>query len=152
MVYLAIIGVLIIGERYMKEHIERNRELGKEEAIFNGNVIIEKYHNKGVALNFLEKYVSLVKVVTGTMIGLLLVVLGMLLKNKRNTLAKVGLALILGGAISNWIDRMEKGYVVDYFRINKGKKLKNIVFNIADICVFLGGLFVVIGELFSTEK
>lgn len=150
--YIVLIFSIVLAERVVKQYIEKNRELGKESSLFKNNIIVEKYHNMGVALNIFEKHVALVKVITGTMIGLLLVALGMVLKTKKNTLMKIGLSLILGGAISNWIDRLEKGYVVDYFRINKGKKLKNIVFNMADICVFIGGLFVIFAEMFSGNE
>ena len=56
---------------------------------------------------------------------------------------KISLALILGGALGNLVDRVLLGYVVDFldFRIWP-------VFNIADSCVVVGaillGYFVVV--------
>jgi len=49
------------------------------------------------------------------------------------SLARVGLALILGGAIGNWIDRIQFGAVIDFldFRIWP-------VFNVADSAITVG--------------
>ena len=58
---------------------------------------------------------------------------------------KLGIAMILGGALSNLYDRLVRRYVVDYFSIQCGK-LKEIVFNLGDIFVFLGS-----GILFGAE-
>ncbi|MFV0344120.1 MAG: signal peptidase II, partial [Anaerocolumna sp.] len=41
-----------------------------------------------------------------------------------------------------------KGYVVDYFSF---KWLKKIVFNISDICIFIGGALITIASLFKNE-
>ncbi len=60
-----------------------------------------------------------------------------------NRYVKISLALILGGALGNLVDRVLLGYVVDFldFRIWP-------VFNIADSCVVVGailfGYFVVV--------
>ena len=59
---------------------------------------------------------------------------------------KTGVALLLGGGLSNLYDRYTKGHVVDYFHINIGpKRLRNIIFNISDFCVFIGALLAVAG-------
>ena len=66
--------------------------------------------------------------------------------------SKLGLSLLLGGALSNLIDRYQRGYVVDYFSFNFGKRLKHIIFNIADMFVFLGGILLVIEEYIRTRR
>ena len=55
---------------------------------------------------------------------------------KKGCLAqKIGLSMVLGGAISNLYDRLVKGYVVDYFSIEI-KRLKKVIFNLGVIFVF----------------
>ena len=55
---------------------------------------------------------------------------------KKGCLAqKIGLSMVLGGAISNLYDRLVKGYVVDYFSI-EFKRLKKVIFNLGDILYF----------------
>ena len=52
------------------------------------------------------------------------------------------------GALSNLFDRVKRGYVVDYFSFQLGW-LKKVVFNIGDICIFLGTFLLAVSELFS---
>ena len=51
----------------------------------------------------------------------------------------------------NLYDRMKRGYVVDYFSI-QFKKLKKIVLNIGDICIFLGAGILLITEIVETMR
>lgn len=67
------------------------------------------------------------------------------IKAKRPGL-QMSLALIFAGALGNFIDRMALGYVVDFFHFYIfGWSFP--VFNIADICITLGFLFLVIDML-----
>ena len=60
---------------------------------------------------------------------------------------KFGLSLLLGGAFSNTYDRLRRGYVVDYFRLNvPAKRIWNLIFNISDFCIVIGAVLVVLGE------
>ena len=67
------------------------------------------------------------------------------IKAKRPGL-QMSLALIFAGALGNFIDRMALGYVVDFFHFYIfGWSFP--VFNIADICIALGFVFLVIDML-----
>jgi signal peptidase II len=57
-------------------------------------------------------------------------------------LAHVGLALLLGGALGNYLDRVGRGYVVDFIHAAHWP-----VFNVADVWVTLGGLALVLVAL-----
>ncbi len=56
-----------------------------------------------------------------------------------------GLALILGGALGNLVDRLRLGYVVDFIHLHYGG-YHWPVFNVADMAI-TGGVGVVIGVL-----
>ena len=58
-----------------------------------------------------------------------------------------GLALILGGAMGNLIDRLRIGEVIDFLDIQLGS-YHWPAFNIADSCISLGTIWVVICLLF----
>ncbi|WP_242323809.1 signal peptidase II [Faecalibaculum rodentium] len=67
------------------------------------------------------------------------------IKAKRPGL-QMSMALIFAGALGNFIDRMALGYVVDFFHFYIfGWSFP--VFNIADICITLGFVFLVIDML-----
>lgn len=127
--------------------MEENLE--KEHLILKDKILLNKFHNKGIALSYFSKYTKYVKILTTTVIGALLILLCWLMHKKESRLFQLGMALILGGALSNMIDRYQYGYVVDYFSFNFGKKLKKIVFNLADMFIMLGGAVCIIAQLFK---
>ena len=76
-----------------------------------------------------------------------IIILGIVLKflisrkEKLNYVSKVALVLIISGGISNLIDRILRGYVIDYININ----LFNFpTFNFADICITVGVIIIVV--------
>lgn len=70
-------------------------------------------------------------------------------KECRSIWLKAGMSLVLSGAIGNLVERIFKGYVVDFldFRI-----INFPVFNIADIAVCVGAAMLVIHFLKSEDK
>ncbi len=58
---------------------------------------------------------------------------------KPHTITSLSLALILGGAFGNIIDRVSKGYVVDFISI-----WKYPAFNLADIYIVLAVLLIIL--------
>jgi len=55
---------------------------------------------------------------------------------------RVGLALVLAGALGNYADRLARGYVVDFIHVTHWP-----VFNVADILVTVGGALVLLQGL-----
>lgn len=139
MIYILVVIALFFLDNKIKNYIEEKKEMHKKEEILNGNIILERYHNKGAMLNFMENNVSLVKKITISLLGCLIVSFALILPKRGNNLLKLGLSFVLGGALSNVYDRVKKGYVVDYFSF---KFLKKIVFNISDICIFIGSFLI----------
>ncbi|WMJ90182.1 signal peptidase II [Anaerocolumna sp. MB42-C2] len=148
MIYILIAVLIFITEYIVKKYIEENKEMYKKEEILNGNIILERYHNKGAMLNFMEDKAELVKKITVALVGVLIFLFAMLLPKKGNRVLKFALALILGGALSNVHDRLIRGYVVDYFSF---KFLKKIIFNISDICIFLGSALITLLSIFKKD-
>jgi len=151
MLYILIIAIVVIGENYIKNYIEENIQFGERHEILKGKITIRKYFNTGAFLNFLENKKEVVKTISCVMLGLILLLFTIMLPKKGNKVFKLGLSLALGGAISNVADRVLKGYVVDYFSINY-KKLKTVIFNLADMAIFLGSILMFLSTAFSTKN
>jgi signal peptidase II len=151
MLYILVVAVIAIGEFYIKRYMEKNQSLGERKEILKGKVTIQKYYNQGAFLNFLENKKEIVKTISCVFLGLILLLFTIMLPKKGNKLFKLGLSLTLGGAISNVADRVFRGYVVDYFSINY-KKLKNIIFNLADIAIMIGSILIFLSSVFSTKN
>ncbi len=151
MIYLLIIVVIAGSEYLIKNHMESKYKSGDRKEIFGGRVILHKYYNKGAFLNFMENKKEIVKTVSLVFLGLLLLLFAFMLPKKGSRLFKLGCAIGLGGAISNVSDRYRRGYVVDYFSFNFPKltKLKNIIFNLADIAIFIGAFLAFLSSVFS---
>lgn len=77
-------------------------------------------------------------------IVLIVLLIGIVVRYKtwRQRWLHYSLMLILGGALGNAIDRIYRGYVVDFIQVGSFP-----VFNIADSCVTLGVVGVIIYEL-----
>ena len=143
---LAIVVLELIIKRQMEEHLQEDRQ------ILKGKILLNKFHNKGIALSYFSRYTKFVKIATTTLIGVLLVTLCYLVRKKQSYLCQLGLSMMLGGAFSNLIDRLQYGYVVDYFSFNFGKKLKTIVFNIADLFILVGSGICILSQLLQKGK
>lgn len=65
------------------------------------------------------------------------------------TWGRLCLTLILAGAVGNLIDRVALGFVTDMFATTF---INFAVFNVADICVVVGGILMVIYVLFLWDK
>ena len=64
----------------------------------------------------------------------------------------IALALILGGALGNIVDRIRLGYVVDYADLHFGTFKPFMIFNVADACISIGVLLLVARALLLGEK
>ena len=64
----------------------------------------------------------------------------------------LALALVLGGACGNILDRVRFGYVADYADLHFGTFRPFLIFNIADAAITIGVLLILARSLLSREK
>ena len=151
--YFLIITMVFITDLIVKTVIEKKCKLREQDRFFHGKVIIQKYYNKGFALDRFEKYPKLVSYGSAAVSVILLIKLIVLLFQKGYKGLKIALSFIIGGACSNIIDRFTKHYVVDYISFDvKWEKLRKIVFNLSDFFIIVGTLLMVISKKPGSEK
>jgi signal peptidase II len=63
----------------------------------------------------------------------------------------LGLTLFIAGALSNWIDRVLRGSVVDFLNVGI-HSLRTGIFNVADVAVMVGVALVALGALRRIRK
>ena len=103
--------------------------------------------NTGAAFSLFNQHTWLLAL---TSLVMSLVLAAALWKNFfRHPLGKVTLALLLAGAVGNLIDRAFRGFVVDMFNF---LFMNFAVFNVADICVVVGGIAAALYYLFLAGK
>ena len=101
--------------------------------------------NPGAAFGILSNQ-RMFLLVTGVALILVTVYFYPLLK-KSDGFLRFGATAILSGAVANLIDRVQTGYVVDFFDFRIWP-----VFNIADIAIVLGMGFMIYAILFRLDK
>jgi signal peptidase II len=62
------------------------------------------------------------------------------------------LAMVLGGAIGNILDRIRFGYVIDYADLHFGDWRPFLVFNVADAAITIGVVILLVRALFVRDK
>ena len=148
MPYILTILSIFTGEFFLKNRVEKEIPENSSKNALHGAVILTKHRNRGAAFHTGENRPEIIKwisvVLTATATALFVCSFGLAGKK----LMKWGLSLLLGGAFSNTYDRLKRGYVVDYFRLNVPvKRVRNIIFNLSDFCIMLGAALVVLGDL-----
>ena len=102
---------------------------------------IDLIHNPGGLFGILQGSAPIFAVVTVVVVGVLVALeIG---SGWRSWLVTVTLGLLLGGAIGNFIDRIQFGYVVDFADIGIGS-WRFYIFNIADSAVTVSILLMIV--------
>jgi signal peptidase II len=117
------------------------------------SLAITKAYNTGAAFSFLRDasgwqrwfFITLALLVS----GILLVWLRRLQAHERRT--ALALALILGGAIGNLVDRVMYGYVIDFIDVYYGS-WHWPTFNIADSAITIGAALLLLDSLFGEHR
>lgn len=148
MLYL-LMSLLICGEdQNIKNKVDKTTELGEETSFCGGKIIKTKVYNKSAFLNFLDKKPNLLRGISILLMVVLLITYVNTLFSKGKHGLKLGLTFITGGALSNVYDRIKRGHVIDYFKV---KYIKNVVFNIGDVFIFLGSLILLIRGILKRD-
>ncbi len=150
--FLLIAAVLLI-DLGIKDTIEREDPsvFPKELEGTRGMIMLHRDHNDGLPFGILRQKKELVKQLPLAVVSAVAGIFAWIYPKKGNMPEKIGLALVIGGGLSNLYDRMTRGYVVDYVSI-RWKKLKEVTFNLADVCVILGAFLLLIVEMFQSVR
>lgn len=136
----SVILTVVCGDGIIKKLAEKKLAEQPPKRICGGKIILNLLHNDGAALGVLRKDQKLLLALNSALVG---VAAGELLTSpqKDRPAFRLGMTLAIGGGLSNLIDRVRRGYVTDYFSLDFGErfeKLKKVVFNLSDFCVFGG--------------
>ena len=141
-ILINIVGiVIIISDQVSKRFILKNPDTFRDFSIENFlQITLSK--NYGLAFGINVGYCVLYLLIA----IIILFLLNLLRKGyQQNNFVKILIiTIILAGAISNLIDRILLGYVVDFINVPWFS-----IFNFADICIVLGIAFLAKEELFK---
>lgn len=152
MLSLSIAGGIFLLDHKIKEHVDSTRLQGSREEVLGGRVILRNCHNKNMVFGKIKLDEESCRELSLAGLGC---VLGEywheLIRGRR--LGRMGLAMVLGGGMSNYMDRRNKGYVTDYISFNvKNKDMRRMVFNLSDFCIAAGTVLWAVSSLLTDKK
>ncbi|HOQ75969.1 MAG TPA: signal peptidase II [Thermoclostridium sp.] len=125
--------LLIIAAVVMDQVTKRLVAVGTDIEIIKEFFYITYCENRGAAFSILQNFRWGFIVLT----VIALVVMARAMISQKHALARFSLSLLMGGAIGNMIDRLFKGYVVDFLNFYPfGYDFP--IFNAADVCITIG--------------
>jgi signal peptidase II len=116
---------------------------------------LTRLHNKGAAFSFLsdasgwQHYLFLL---LAALVSVGIVIWLLRLRPPGNTLLAAGLALILGGALGNAVDRLVRGYVVDFIHFHWFERWYFPAFNVADTAITVGAGLLILDSLLEARR
>lgn len=145
--YLFISLFVVLADQGLKNYIVSNYTVGEVHQIIPGILSFNYLQNDGAAWNILTGQMWLFYAISVIAIAVCLYFL--FNKKYKNALFDVGLALVLGGIIGNFIDRLHLKYVVDMLQLDF---INFNIFNIADSAITTGVLIIFICLIFFADK
>ena len=137
---IVVVAGLVIADQITKALVRRSIELHESVSLVPDLLAFTRVHNTGAAfgmLNSMEfpgKTIVLTLVASLALVGVAWYAASVPMSDR---LARLGVAMILGGAIGNLIDRATAGYVLDYVDASfRGWHFW--AFNVADAAISIG--------------
>ncbi|MFC0329165.1 signal peptidase II [Paenibacillus sepulcri] len=144
--YCIAVGVIIV-DHVVKWLVSMYMTIGQQITVIPGVFGLASIRNKGAAFSILEGQLGFFIAVTS------LVIIGIMIYLHRvyreNQFLSYGLALVLGGALGNYIDRVFKGEVVDMLQVHF---FNFPIFNVADSLLCIGVAMIAIDSLRASRK
>ena len=147
MLYIILFVILVIADQVVKFWVRANIPLGESIPFLPHIMDLTYTQNTGAAFSILREHTWLL-----TLLSAVLVVIVALPVARRFITGRLGLVaatLVLAGGIGNLIDRIALGYVTDMFQTTF---MDFAVFNVADSCLTIGVVLLVIYVLFCYDK
>lgn len=142
---------VILLDQWSKWLIVKNMEIGERIMIWDPYFAILSHRNRGAAWGMLEGKMMFFTIVTIIVIAAVIYFFHKEAKGKYPL--QIGLMLLLGGAIGNFIDRLFRGEVVDFVSVLiPGINYYFPIFNIADAALTFAVIILIIGMWIDERK
>ena len=149
--WLGVALVVILLDQFSKTLIQGDFSYGESRTVTSFFNVV-RVHNTGAAFNFLADAAGWQRwFFVGLGVVASAVIIGMLKKHPSQKLFCFAIAMILGGALGNVIDRIWHGYVIDFIQLHyAGRAFPS--FNLADSAITLGAICLILDELLRVRR
>ncbi|WP_278398354.1 signal peptidase II [Lactobacillus acetotolerans] len=144
--YLIISLLVVVADQGLKSFIINNYSVGEVHQIIPGILSFNYLQNNGAAWNILTGQMWLFYIIST--VAIIICLYFLFNKKYKNPLFDVGISLVLGGIIGNFIDRLHLKYVIDMLQVDF---MHFNIFNIADSAITVGVILVFIYLIFFDE-
>jgi len=137
--------VALVGCDHVTKHVAKADLQGHPPKQMLGSVVELRYvENTDVAFNLMRALPETTRAPLLLVSGLLgcATLLALLAWRPRRPIIQAALLLVAAGALGNTLDRLARGYVVDFIHVRHWP-----VFNVADVCVTAGAALIVWASL-----
>lgn len=149
--YYGLAAFVVLLDQWTKWLIVKNMEYAERIAVWDPWFGIFSHRNRGAAWGMLEGQMWLFSIVTVAVICAIVYFYHKEAKGK--PVFQVGLMLLLGGAVGNFIDRLFRGEVVDF--VDVLIPIINYdfpIFNVADAALTIAVVVLMIGLIMEDKK
>lgn len=149
----AVAGLIFVADQFLKWLVNGPLAMRLGDSIeLLPFFAFTRTHNYGVSLGMFSATSPEMRwaLVALTCAIALAVTVWMLRERKLGDIA--ALALVLGGAVGNILDRIRFGYVLDFADLHIGEFRPFLIFNVADAAITIGVLIILARSLFMREK
>jgi len=157
-VYLLIALVVFVLDQATKWIIKVRLDLYETIPVLGDFFSITSIRNRGAAFGILQGQQAFFILITIVFLAGISWYLYRMVK-ERKTASAVGLSMLLGGAVGNFLDRARYGEVVDFFQLHFRFSVFGLdvdyiypIFNVADIGIVLGAIVVLIHTVFMWRE
>jgi len=130
-VALTAVALAAIGGDQLTKQLVRTHLRIDESAQVIGPLSIHRVQNSGIAFGLFSSATALVTVLTAIAVGWMLVFFGR--SGARHPVLPAALGLLIGGSVSNLVDRVRLGHVTDFIDFGWWP-----AFNLADSFIVIG--------------
>jgi signal peptidase II len=127
---LAVSLAAVVADQLTKQIVISQLPLG-ESVHVGGPLYIHHVTNPGIAFGLFSSWASVVTIVTACAVGWMLIYFAK--AGARHPVLPVALGLLIGGSLSNLIDRLRLGHVTDFLDLRFWP-----AFNLADTFIVVG--------------
>jgi len=151
--YLFILAWIIL-DQLSKYLIARSISLYQVVTVIPGFFNLTRVHNRGAIFGFLSNSqypAARILLNLGAVLALGIVAYYFFKTPAEMVLSRLSLSLIIGGAVGNILDRLFRGYVIDFLDFYVGN-FHWPVFNLADSCITVGVILLLFDLLRSKGR
>jgi signal peptidase II len=138
-----VVAAAVVADQLTKQLVSRQLALGDELTVI-GSFAIHHVQNTGIAFGLFAGSTWLVIPLTALAIAWMLLFFGR--SGGRHPVLPVGLGLVIGGSVSNLVDRVRLGHVTDFLDLRYWP-----AFNLADTFIVVG-VVVLLGTLIAADR